>query len=166
MGAFPAGTTVSQSNSGGHKYFNYSNAAYPTSWTETSYVIGGDQELYKCLPNKINQAAKYMRIIILHNYGGGSTSATTQISKISLRDVTFEQNVATNYYTKTQTDAKIKVESDKITSAVSRISANETAITTLEHTADGLDLKIDNIKYGGTNLLRGTGDIQPIRETV
>lgn len=52
-------------------------------------------------------------------------------------------NLANNYYTKTQTDAKIKVESDKITSAVSRISANETAISTLEQTADGLEVRLD-----------------------
>lgn len=52
-------------------------------------------------------------------------------------------NLANNYYTKTQTDAKIKVESDKISSAVSRITANETAISTLEQTADGLEVRLD-----------------------
>lgn len=142
-GTFPAGTKVSQSNSGGHKYFNYSNAYYPSDWTETSYIIGGIQELYKQQVNRINQAAKYMRFIILHNYGGGSTSSKTCISKISLRDVTLEKNLSDNYYTKTQTDAKIKVESDRITSAVSRISNNETAISTLEQTADGLTVRLD-----------------------
>lgn len=161
-GTFPAGTKVSQSNSGGHKYFNYSNAYYPADWTETSYVIAGTQDLYKQQTVKFNQACKYMRFVILHNYGGGSTSSTTQISKISLRDVTLEKNLSDNYYTKTQTEAKIKVESDKITAAVSRISANETAISTLEQTADGLTLELERMEVGGTNLLRGTGNIQPL----
>lgn len=142
-GTFASGTAVSQSNSGGHKYFNYTNGNYPSDWTETSYIIGGAQDLYKHQPNRFGQACKYMRFLILHNYGGGSTSATTQISKISLRDVTLEKNLSDNYYTKTQTDAKIKVESDKITSAVSRISANETAISTLEQTADGLTVRLN-----------------------
>lgn len=142
-GTFPAGTSVSQSNSSGHKYFNYSNAYYPSDWTETSYIIGGIQELYKQQSNRINQAAKYMRFIILHNYGGGSTSSTTKISNISLKDATLENNLNENYYTRVQTDAKIKVESDRITSAVSRISTNETAISTLEQTADGLTVRLD-----------------------
>ena len=52
-------------------------------------------------------------------------------------------NLANNYYTKTQTDALIKVESDKISSAVTRIGANETAISTLEQTADSLTVRLD-----------------------
>lgn len=92
-GTFPAGTKVSQSNSGGHKYFNYSNKNYPSDWTETSWTIGGEQTLYTQQSHRINQAAKYMRFIILHNYGGGSTSSTTQISKISLCDVTLKKNL-------------------------------------------------------------------------
>lgn len=87
-GTFSAGTTVSQSNSGGHKYFNYTNKNYPSDWTETSFIIGGEQPLYTHQSSKISQAAKYMRFIILHNYGGGTTSSTTSISKISLVDVT------------------------------------------------------------------------------
>lgn len=142
-GTFAAGTKVSQSNSSGHKYFNYSNKAYPADWTETSYIFGGSQPLYSFQSSKINQAAKYMRFVILHNYGGGTTSSTTKISKASFRDVTLEKNLTDNYYTKTQTDAKIKVESDKITSAVSRISTNEAAISTLEQTADGLTVRLN-----------------------
>lgn len=92
-GTFPAGTTVSQTNSSGHKYFNYSNAYYPSDWTETSWVIGGEESLYSWTSSKINQAAKYMRFIILHNYNGGSTSSTTSISKISLCDATLKKNL-------------------------------------------------------------------------
>lgn len=142
-GTFPAGTKVSQSNSSGHKYFNYTNSYYPSDWTETSYIIGGIQTPYVFQSAKFNQAAKYMRFVILHNYSGGSTSSTTKISNISLRDVTLEKNLNDNYYNKQQTDAKIKVEADKITSAVSRISDNETAISTLEQTADDLTVRLN-----------------------
>lgn len=56
---------------------------------------------------------------------------------------TNKTNLANNYYTKTQTDAKIKVESDKITSAVTRIGATETAISTLQQTATGFEARLD-----------------------
>ena len=55
--------------------------------------------------------------------------------QITLTNVT---DITDDYYTKVQTDAKIIVESDKITSAVSRISANETAISTLYNTCSFL----------------------------
>lgn len=56
---------------------------------------------------------------------------------------TNKTNLANNYYTKTQTDAKIKVESDKITSAVTRIGDAETAISTLQQTATGFEARLD-----------------------
>lgn len=56
---------------------------------------------------------------------------------------TNKTNLANNYYTKTQTDAKIKVESDKITSAVTRIGATETAISTLQQTATGFEARLN-----------------------
>ena len=55
---------------------------------------------------------------------------------------TNKTNLANNYYTKTQTDAKIKVESDKISSAVTRIGNAETAISTLQQTADGFEARL------------------------
>lgn len=163
-GTFPAGTQVSQSNSSGHKYFNYTNTYYPADWTETSFTIGGAQSLYSYQSSKFNQAAKYMRFIILHNYSGGTTSSTTNISKISLCDATLKKNLTDNYYNKTQTDAMIKVESDKITSAVTRISKNEQSITTIDSNlakaqtaADNAQSVIDNLEVGGRNLFLATG---------
>lgn len=178
-GTFPAGTQVSQSNSGGHKYFNYANKNYPSDWTETSFTIGGAQLLYSHQSSKISQAAKYVRFIILHNYSGGTTSATMSISKVSLCDATLKKNLTDNYYNKTQTDAKIKVESDKITSAVTRISKNEQSITTIDSNltkaqnaannaqtaadnaqtaADNAQSDIDELEVGGRNLLLGTSN--------
>lgn len=51
---------------------------------------------------------------------------------------TNKTNLANNYYTKTQIDSLIKLESDKISSAVTRIGNNETAISILEQTVDSL----------------------------
>lgn len=164
-GTFPAGTQVSQSNSGGHKYFNYANAYYPSDWIETSLTISGAQTLYNHQSAKFSQAAKHMRFLILHNYGGGSTSATMSISKVSLCDATLKKNLTDNYYNKTQTDAMIKVESDKITSAVTRISKNEQSITTIDSNltkaqtaadnaqtaADNAQADIDELEIGGRN---------------
>lgn len=70
--------------------------------------------------------------------------ATTD--KLTATDASIEElqtNLANNYYTKTQSDALIKVESDKISSAVTRIGNNETAISTLQQTADGLEVRLD-----------------------
>lgn len=156
-GTFPAGTLVSQSNSSGHKYFGYANACYPEDWTEVNLTINGEQMLYSWQNSKINQAAKYIRFIILHNYGEWTATSTTKISNISLRDVTLEKNLTDNYYDKTQTDAMIKVESDRITSAVTRISNNESAAAKAQSAADAAQSDIDNLELGGRNLFLGTG---------
>lgn len=171
-GTFPAGTKVSQTNSAGHKYFGFANANYPTNWTEVSLTISGIEPLYGRNTTKIHRAAKYARFIMLHNYTGGSTTCTTKISNISFCDVTLKKNLADNYYNKTETDAKIKVESDKITSAVTRISKNEHSITTLnsnvtkaqtaannaQSAADNAQSDIDGLELGGRNLLLGTSN--------
>lgn len=164
-GTFPAGTKVSQSNSAGHKYFGYANAYYPSDWENISLTIGGLEPLYGRNTDKINRATKYVRFIVLHNYNGGSTSCTVKISKISFCDITLNKNLSDNYYNKTQTDSKIKVESDKITSAVTRISKNEQSITTLntnvskaQKSADNAQSDIDGLELGGRNLLLGTSN--------
>lgn len=45
-------------------------------------------------------------------------------------------NLSTNYYTKTESDAKLQVESDRITSTVSKLSTVETTANTAKSTAD------------------------------
>lgn len=92
-GTFPAGTTVSQSNSGGHKYFKYQNSSYPSDWTEVTHLISGEQPLYTFQSAKFNQATKYVRFLMLHNYGGGTATSTTSISRVRLRDVTTDKDV-------------------------------------------------------------------------
>lgn len=58
-------------------------------------------------------------------------------------------NLANNYYTKTQTDAQIKVQSDRITSTVSKVE-------TVEKTANAAQDSINNLQVGGRNYLRET----------
>lgn len=92
-GTFPAGTSVSQSNSAGHKYFKYQNSSYPSDWTEVTHTISGEEALYSFQSAKFNQAAKYARFIMLHNYGGGTTTSTSAISRVRFRDATTDKDV-------------------------------------------------------------------------
>lgn len=95
-GTFAAGTKVSQTNSAGWKYRNYANTVVPATWTNTKFIINGYQELYGYNASKFNQATKYIRFIVLHNYGNSSTSATTHVNEVRLSDVTDRLNTVTS----------------------------------------------------------------------
>lgn len=156
-GTFAAGTTVSQSNSGGHKYFKYQNSYYPSDWTEVTYTISGEQTLYSFQSARFNQATKYARFLMLHNYGGGTTTSTTKISKIRFRDVTTDKNLADNYYTRTQTEASIKLETYKIASEVSRLQEDSvTAESLIKQLADNISMLVTD--GNGTSLMTQTDD--------
>lgn len=60
-----------------------------------------------------------------------------------------ENDLINNYYTKTQTDAQIKVQSDRITSTVSKVE-------TVEKTANDAKTSINNLQVGGRNYALGT----------
>lgn len=64
------------------------------------------------------------------------------------------------YYSKTQTDAQIKVASDSITQTVSETYATqnslESAISTIQQTSDSIKLSVEKISRTGRNLVRGT----------
>ena len=90
---------------------------------------------------------------------------------IELKDLKFEKgNKATDWtpapedvYTKTETDALIKVESDKISAAVTEIEGVKSRTASLELTSTNLTTKvtnaqndIDNLSIGGRNLLLGS----------
>ena len=90
---FPAGTKVSQSTGGGFKYFNYVNATVPTEWTETKWTISGTQSVNAYDPSKFNPATKYIKFVILHNYGDTATDPTTYINSIRLVDNTLSIQV-------------------------------------------------------------------------
>ena len=90
--------------------------------------------------------------LIIDNIGSIPASQTTPLvlSKIQLEKGTVatdfapapevvEENLANNYYTKTQTDAKLKVESDRITSTVSRVEI-------VESTANSANSYVNSVK--------------------
>lgn len=56
-----------------------------------------------------------------------------------------ENELVNNYYTKTQTDAKIKVESDRITQTVSKVETVETTLNNLEIGSRNLLLSSDTV---------------------
>lgn len=99
------------------------------------------------------------------------TTAETQIDQnseaIKLRATKTEVDERLNgYYSKSQTDALLKVESDKIAANVTEIDALGTRMSTVEQTADGLTVRLantedelENLEIGGRNLLRHTGDL-------
>lgn len=58
-------------------------------------------------------------------------------------------NLINNYYTKTQTDAKVQIESDRITSAVSKIETVETNFNNLEIGGRNLILESDKWRANG-----------------
>lgn len=55
-------------------------------------------------------------------------------------------NLANNYYNKTQTEAKIKVEADRITSVVETVDEQGGRISTLEQTADGFSVRLGAVE--------------------
>ena len=83
-GTFEAGTSVSQTNSSGHKYFKYLNSTLPTEWANTYFDMKGIQPLYGYEAGSFNSAAKYMSFIILHNWSNNSADITTCINNIKL----------------------------------------------------------------------------------
>lgn len=98
-------------------------------------------------------------------------TAETQIDQnseaIKLRATKTEVDERLNgYYSKSQTDALLKVESDKIAANVTEIDALGTRMSTVEQTADGLTIRLantedelENLEIGGRNLLRYTGEM-------
>ncbi len=173
-GTFPAGTSVSQSNSAGHKYFKYQNSNYPSDWTEVVHTISGEEALYSFQSAKFNQAAKYARFIILHNYGGGTTTSTTSISRIRFRDVTIDKSVDLAQATAdaaqesiTEAESLIRQLADNISMLVT--DGNGTSLMTqteegwmfstselqrtLDATSEGLDALVNDL--GSTNNIVG-----------
>ena len=66
---------------------------------------------------------------------------------ISSKDMAMKDDLTNNYYSKTQTDAAIKVASDSVTTTVRKEVSTE--ITNVNN-------KVDNLQIGGRNLLKDT----------
>lgn len=172
------GTRVSQTNDSGHKYFNYNGSVAPTEWTRTNHKIAGIQSLYSFNSNSFNQATKYIKFMLYHNFAqSDNQEKTTILSKVSFVESTLKNNLQNNYYNKTETDAKLKVQSDNITANVKK------EVTTIKNDLDQnyynksetdskfqiqsdsitstvkkeVITQIGNIEIGGRNLLLNTG---------
>lgn len=172
------GTSVSQTNDSGHKYFNYKGSVAPTEWTRTNHKIAGIQSLYSFNSNSFNQATKYIKFMLYHNFAqSDNQEKTTILSKVSFVESTLKNNLQNNYYNKTETDAKLKVQSDNITANVKK------EVTTIKNDLDQnyynktetdskfqiqsdsitstvkkeVTTQIGNIDIGGRNLLLNTG---------
>lgn len=125
------GTSVSQTNDSGHKYFNYNGSVAPTEWTRTNHKIAGIQSLYSFNSNSFNQATKYIKFMLYHNFAqSDNQEKTTILSKVSFVESTLKNNLQNNYYNKTETDAKLKVQSDNITANVKK------EVTTIKNDLD------------------------------
>lgn len=55
--------------------------------------------------------------------------------------------------------SELKIEQDRITANVEATDALGSRVSKVEQTADGLEVSLSNLKFGGRNLLIGTGDL-------
>lgn len=104
----------------------------------------------------------------------GITQNRNQIALAATKTevATLTNNLTNNYYTKTQSDANLKVQADRITAEVTERGKLGTKVATLEQTASGLQSQvtsvkgtadaakasIDGLSIGGRNLFKGHGD--------
>ena len=79
------------------------------------------------------------------------TEVTNQVNTIN-------NNLSNNYYNKTQTDAKIKVESDRITSTVNKLSEVETTVTTASTNAQTAITKANDATTTANNAATAAGE--------
>lgn len=179
-GTITAGTRVSQTDSSGHKYRNFTNTSVPTSWTNTSFRIGEDHQLqapYNFDATRFSPAAKSIAFMGIWSYGT-SVVDTYYINSVEFKDIDsklsidgINNNLSNNYYQKTTVDSKLST-------AVSGITAQYTQdITTKlgnyydkstidsKLTIDGQGIstyvkntknQLDNLQVGGRNYLIGT----------
>ena len=86
-GTIPAGTRVSQSDAGGHKYRNFEYTSVPTSWANSSFRIGEDHRLqsaYNFDYARFSPAAKSIAFLALWSFGE-QTEDTYYINSIELK---------------------------------------------------------------------------------
>lgn len=168
---YPAGTKVSQSSLNGHKYFGYVNKDLSTEWDNVEFILGSNEHIpYGFLSTTINPATKYIRFVILANYGS-NTAATSYYNSISLCDATNEfdynhkfdgidqnfQEVITDYTSLIdQTKDSISLEvSEKYTTKTETDTKISEVSSKLEQTANGIDIKFKNYEEQVNNAVDG-----------
>ncbi|CAI3258784.1 hypothetical protein CIRMBP1271_00385 [Enterococcus cecorum] len=155
-GTIKAGTRVSQSDSQGHKYRNFTNTSVPTAWANTSFRIGEDLRLqapYSFDEKRFSPAAKSIAFMAMWSYGT-SIVDTYYINSIELKNIDdkllidgINNNLQNNYYSKTQTDAAIKVAADNVTTTVRKEVTTE--ITNVNNKVNNLSIGSDNLIVNG-----------------
>lgn len=88
-GTITSGTKVSQSTAGGYKYFVLTfTKLNADKWTNVEWKIKEKAKPFEYFPNnKFNPATKYIKFVMLPNYGNYELR-TTYINSICLRDTT------------------------------------------------------------------------------
>ncbi|CAI3389262.1 tail fiber domain-containing protein [Enterococcus cecorum] len=185
-GKITAGTRVSQSNSSGHKYRNFTNTSVPTSWTNTSFRIGEDHQLqapYNFDATRFSPAAKSIAFMGMWSYGT-SVVDTYYINSIELKNIDdkllidgINSNLSNNYYQKTVVDSKISTATSGITaqytSDINTKLANYYDKSTMDRklTIDGQGIEtyvkdtksqLNNLSIGSENLIINGGNITDI----
>lgn len=168
-GTFPAGTKVSQSNSGGnYKYGPLSNSKVPTAWTHyTSYFDGTDYSGQNA-GSKFPPGTATAKVGFLWNYQSGSSTDQLWITNVSVMEdlktsISTAQTTATNAATaasNAQATADAKKSMIKINApAKSFTTANWKTYGAAGHSetwSTGSSYSNPNIKVGDTAYIVGT----------
>ncbi|WP_160297726.1 tail fiber domain-containing protein [Enterococcus cecorum] len=175
-GTITAGTRVSQTDSSGHKYRNFTNTSVPTSWTNTSFRIGEDHQLqapYNFDATRFSPAAKSIAFMGIWSYGT-SVVDTYYINSVELKNIDdkllidgINSNLSNNYYQKTTVDSKLSTAVRGITAQYtqdittrlgdyydkstidSKLTIDGTGITSYVKSTQS---KLDSLSVGGRNL--------------
>ena len=155
----PNTTLTSESSTGDHR----SNVADGVSYVDIT------TEWNRYWVKWTQNAADAVKSVIV---GRTFTDNTIYIRSVKLEEgnrATSWSPAPEDFYTRTETDAKIQVSSDSITSSVSATYATKTALSATDtkavnaaNAAAAAQNDIDNLNIGGRNLLlntNGTGDI-------
>lgn len=89
-------------------------------------------------------------------YGNTETDWTPAPEDVDENIDGVKTDLKNNYYSKTETDAKLKVESDRITSTVTRVETVEKTAADAQTAADAAQEDINNLEIGGRNYIRET----------
>lgn len=94
--SFPVGTPVCNSSAGGTYNYAFSNFSYGTSWTTKTTTFGAGES--KNSGNQFRWGTKYIRAMILYNYGKSSQGGTYPYPEALYDRMLFFQNPNANTY--------------------------------------------------------------------
>lgn len=141
-GTIKAGTKVSQSNDGGYKYFSLIDTKINADkWTHVEWKIKGQAPQFSSYPpEKFNQATKYIRFMLLPNYGGNE-GRCTYLNSICLKDTTQASDLTSKVNT-----AKQEAINSASTDTTNKVNSAKNELNT----------KINGIQIGGRNLFKNS----------